>query len=183
MLEIYLCRHGETAWTVTGQHTGKTDLDLTDKGKEQAKNLRKKLEGIVFAKVFTSPLKRALSTCSGMNAEIQPLAVEWDYGDYEGLTTKEIQQKRAHWDLFKDGAPHGESLEQVGKRADQLLSIIRGFDGKIVLFSHGHFLRILAARFLDLEPKMGKIFALDVASLSILAYQRNQPVIALWNDC
>lgn len=181
MKKLYLCRHGETEWTLSGQHTGRTDIALTPKGLEQAEHLRKRLYGISFEKVFTSPRKRAMQTCQGLHAVVEPLAVEYDYGDYEGLTTEEILKKDPSWNLFQDGAPGGETLEQVGKRADQLLKKMEAYQGNVGLFSHGHFLRVLAARFLGLAPEQGKLFLLSVASVSILSYERNQPAIALWN--
>jgi len=180
--QLYLCRHGETEWTLTGQHTGKTDLELTKKGESQGALLRKRLEEVTFEKVFTSPLKRAVQTCGRKDAIIEPLAVEYDYGDYEGLTTEEIHQKNSSWNLLEDGAPNGESPEQAGKRADQLLEKLTQYGGKIALFSHGHFLRILAARYLGLKPASGKLFQLNVASLSILGYEKQQPSIVLWNE-
>ena len=182
MVQIYLCRHGETEWSRSGQHTGKTDIPLTPHGLEEAVQLRAKLGTIHFSKVLSSPKVRALATCEGMHPEIERLAVEWDYGDYEGLTSTQIHAKDPHWDLFRDGAPHGESPEQVGKRADQLLEKIKSSKGKIAIFSHGHFLRVFTARFLGLEPDKARLFALSVASLSILSYERDQPIILLWNS-
>lgn len=181
-MELYLCRHGETEWTLSGQHTSKTDISLTDEGRQQAELLRKRLVGIEFEKVFTSPRKRSIETCNGMDAQVDENLVEWDYGDYEGLTREQIHQKNAVWNLFVDGAPQGESPEQVGRRADQFLENIREYKGKIAVFSHGHFLRVLAARFLGLEPEVGDIFLVSVASISVLGYDRGQPVVILWNS-
>lgn len=182
MDEFYLCRHGETEWTLSGQHTGETDIPLTEKGRVQAANLRKRLKNIPFEKVFSSPRKRALATCEGLNPIVEPLAAEWDYGDYEGLTSAEIHKKNPKWDLFTDGAPGGESPEQIGKRADLLLDKISQYKGKIALFSHGHFLRVLAARYLGLEAKEARLFLLSVASVSILGTEKQQPVVSLWNE-
>lgn len=181
-MELYLCRHGETAWTVSGQHTGVTDIPLTEKGLAQAAALRKRLEKVHFEKVFTSPKKRAMATCEGMHAIVEPLAVECNYGDYEGLTTKEIREKNPTWNLFKDGTPNGESLQELGQRADKLLEKLSQYHGKVALFSHGHFLRALTARYLKLDPEYAKLFLLSVASLSILSHERGNPAIALWNE-
>jgi len=185
---IYLARHGETAWSLTGQHTGLTDLPLTERGERNAQRLGKRLTGLVFAKVFTSPLQRAARTCElagfGPMAEVDSNLVEWNYGEYEGLTTPQIEGKRPGWQLFRDGCPRGESPEQVGQRADRVLSRLRGIQGKILVFSSGHFLRVLAARWLGLEPAAGKYFMLKTASLSGLGYEHNPslPVIEFWDD-
>ena len=178
-MELYLCRHGETEWTVSGKHTGKTDLPLTAEGERQAAALRERLRGIHIDAVFTSPRKRAKSTCEGMHAVADPLLVEWDYGDYEGLTSAEIGPA---WDLFTQGAPGGETPLQVAGRADQFLKTVSRYKGKVAIFSHGHFLRMLAARFLGLAPEMGNLFVLSVASLSILGFEKGRPAIILWND-
>ena len=157
---IYLARHGETAWSLTGQHTGRTDLPLTERGERNARRLGKRLTGRGFAKVFTSPLQRALRTCElagfGPVAKADPDLLEWNYGDYEGLTTLQIQAKRPGWQLFRDGCPGGESPDQVGQRADRVVSRLREFPGDALVFSSGHFLRVLAARWLGLEPAAGK---------------------------
>jgi len=185
---IYLARHGETTWSVTGQHTGLTDLALTERGERNAKRLGERLAGLLFAQVFTSPLQRAVRTCElagfGAAAEVNPDLVEWNYGDYEGLRTSEIRAKRPEWELFRDGCPNGESPEQVGARADRVLSRVRAVKGDVLIFSSGHFLRVFAARWLGLEPAAGKLFMLDVASLSTLGYEHDlcQPVIRFWND-
>lgn len=176
---IYLCRHGETEWTISGQHTSRTDISLTETGEMQAVELRKRLEGLHFDQVISSPRKRALQTCAGLNPIIDPLAQEWDYGDYEGLKDKDIQVKSPGWSLFKNGAPHGETPEQVGKRADALLSKLHGTS---VIFSHGHFLRVLAARFLGLPVEAGRYFYLSVATISILGFHRDQKCVKLWNS-
>lgn len=185
---IYLARHGETAWSVTGQHTGLTDLPLTERGERNALRLRQRLAGSVFAKVLTSPLQRAVRTCelAGFEAvaEVDPDLVEWNYGDYEGLRTAEIHAVRPGWQLFRDGCPNGESPQDVGARADRVVSDVRAFKGDVLIFSSGHFLRVLAARWLGLEPFAGKLFMLDTASLSALSYEHDlsSPAIRFWND-
>ena len=184
----YLARHGETAWSLTGQHTGLTDLPLTEHGEQNARALGERLVGLNFAKVFTSPLQRAARTCElagfGAVAEVDRDLVEWNYGEYEGLRTAEIQTERPDWRLFRDGCPEGESPDQVGARADCVLSRVRAFQGNVLVFSSGHFLRVLAARWLGLKPAAGRHFLLSTASLSALGYEHNlcQPVIQLWND-
>jgi broad specificity phosphatase PhoE len=185
---IYLARHGETAWSATGQHTGLTDLPLTKRGERNALRLRKRLAGFVFAEVFTSPLQRAVRTCElagfGAVAQRDRDLVEWNYGDYEGLRTSEIRAKRPGWQLFRDGCPNGESPQQIGARADRVVSRIRAIKGDVLIFSSGHFLRVFTARWLGLEPFVGKFFMLDVASLSGLSYEHDlsNPAIRFWND-
>ena len=185
---VYLGRHGETAWTITGQHTGRTDLPLTPNGERDAIRLGIRLKGMKFAKVLTSPLQRAAVTCDlagfGEVAVVDPDLVEWNYGDYEGLTTAEILAKRPDWQLFRDGCSGGESPEQVGARADRVIRKSRDVEGDVLIFSSGHILRVLAARWLGLEPAGGRFFILSTASLSALGYERvpSQPVIRLWND-
>src|SRR6266576_3446903 len=146
---LYPARHGETAWSVTGQHTGLTDLPLTGRGERNAQRLGKRLAGVAFAKVFTSPLKRASRTCElagfGGKAEADPDLVEWNYGDYEGLRTGEIHFSNPDWELFRDGCPNGESPEQVGARANRTANRVRPVEGNVLIFSSGHFLRVLAA--------------------------------------
>ncbi len=184
----YLARHGETAWSLTGQHTGLTDLPLTEHGEQNARALGERLVGLNFAKVFTSPLQRAARTCElagfGAIAEVDRDLVEWNYGQYEGRRTAEIYAERPDWQLFRDGCPGGESPDQVGARADCVLSRVRAFQGNVLVFSSGHFLRVLAARWLGLKPAAGRHFLLSTASLSALGYEHNlcQPVIQLWND-
>lgn len=182
MKQLYLCRHGETDWTISGQHTGTTDVKLTEKGSAQAKLLKKRLERVPFDAVFTSPLSRAKDTCDDPKAIIDPNLVEWNYGDYEGITSKEIQEKNPGWNLFKDGAPNGESIADVGKRADAFLKKAREYEGNVLAFSHGHFIRVIAARYLGLDASQGKIFLLSVAALCILGTDHKNPAIALWND-
>ena len=185
---IYLARHGETAWTLTGQHTGLTDLPLTERGERNAMRLGQRLAGSVFAKVLTSPLQRAVRTCElagfGAIAEVDPDLVEWNYGDYEGVRTAEIHAVRPGWQLFRDGCPNGESPQDVGARADRVISRVRAFKGDVLIFSSGHFLRVFAARWLGLEPFAGKVFMLDTASLSALSYEHDlsSPAIRFWND-
>jgi probable phosphoglycerate mutase len=185
---IYLARHGETAWSLTGQHTGLTDLPLTEHGERNARNLGERLRGLKFAKVFTSPLQRAARTCelAGFKAmaEVDRDLVEWNYGDYEGLRTIEILKTNPGWQLFRDGCPGGESPEQAGARADRVVNRVRAINGDVLIFSSGHFLRVLAARWLGLEPAAGKFFLLETASLSAVGYEHNlsQPVLRLWTD-
>jgi broad specificity phosphatase PhoE len=185
---IYLARHGETAWSLTGQHTGLTDLPLTERGERNARHLGERLRGLKFAKVFTSPLQRAVRTCelSGFKAaaDIDRDLVEWNYGDYEGRRTVEIRAERPDWQLFRDGCPGGESPEQIDVRADRVVNRVRAIVGDVLIFSSGHFLRVLTARWLGLEPFAGKFFSLDTASLSELGYERklSAPVIRLWNS-
>jgi len=184
----YLARHGETAWSLTGQHTGLTDLPLTERGERNARRLGERLARLPFAKVFTSPLQRAARTCElagfGSGAEVDRDLVEWNYGNYEGLRTTEIRAKRPDWLLFRDGCPGGETPDQVGARADHVVSRVREIKGDVLIFSSGHLLRVLAARWLGLEPAAGRIFMLNTASLSVLGYENSlsQPVIQLWND-
>ena len=185
---VYLARHGETAWTVTGQHTGLTDLPLTERGECNARRLRERLSGLTFTSVFASPLKRVMLTCElagfGSVAQIDRDLVEWNYGDYEGRRSVEIHAERPEWNLFRDGCPGGETPQQVGARADRVLQKIRSLPGDILLFSSGHFLRVLAARWLGLEPAAGRLFLLSTASLSALSYEHNlsEPAIRLWDD-
>jgi probable phosphoglycerate mutase len=185
---VYLARHGETAWSLSGQHTGLTDLPLTERGERNARCLGERLRGLTFAKVFTSPLARASRTCelAGFRgvAEVDRDLLEWNYGDYEGRRTVEIHARRPDWQLFRDGCPGGESPQQVGVRADHVVSRVRAIQGDVLLFSSGHFLRVLAARWLAIEPGAGRYFLLSTASLSALGYEHNlaQPVIRLWDD-
>jgi probable phosphoglycerate mutase len=185
---IYLARHGETAWSLTGQHTGLTDLPLTERGERNAQRLGKRLEGVAFAKVVTSPLQRAARTCElagfGGMAETDLNLIEWNYGDYEGLRSVEIREKDPNWQLFRDGCPNGESTAQVGARADLVLTRLRAVEGDVLVFSSGHFLRVLAARWLGLEPASGRYFMLRTASLSAIGYEntQSQPVIQFWDD-
>ncbi len=185
---IYLARHGETAWSLTGQHTGLTDLPLTEHGEANARALCGRLAGMNFSKVFTSPLQRARRTCElagfGAAAEIDRDLVEWNYGQYEGLTTAEIHARRPDWELFRDGCPGGETPEQVAARADSVVDRVRTIGANVLLFSSGHFLRVMAARWVALGVTAGKHLALDTASVSAVGYENKLtgPVIELWND-
>lgn len=185
---IYLARHGETAWSRDGRHTGVTDLPLTEQGERNAVKLRARLAGFVFAKVLTSPSQRAKRTCElagfGDVAEVDPALVEWNYGDYEGVRTADIRAKRPDWELFRDGCPNGESPAEIGARADRVVAGVRAITGNVLIFSSGHFLRVLAARWLRVEPFIGKYLMLDTASLSALSYEHDlrDPAIRFWNN-
>jgi probable phosphoglycerate mutase len=185
---VYLARHGETAWTLSGQHTGLTDLPLTERGERNARRLMERLRGVSFTRVFTSPLQRAKRTCElagfGAMAGIDQDLVEWNYGEYEGRLTADIHKERPGWQLFRDGCPGGESPGEVGARADHAINRVRAIQCNVLLFSSGHFLRVLAARWLGLEPGAGRYFLLSTASLSALSYEHNlsQPAIRLWDD-
>ena len=185
---LHLIRHGETAWSLSGRHTGRTDLSLTKQGEQNALRLGERLRAIRFDRVFTSPRRRALQTCElaglGTSAAIDPDLAEWDYGDYEGLCTAEIHKARPAWNLFCDGCPGGEMPAQVSERADRLLARLQVLDGSIALFTHGHFGRVLAARWVGLPLSSARNFLFDPASRSILGYEhgdRTMPAIALWN--
>jgi probable phosphoglycerate mutase len=183
-----LARHGETAWNLTGRHMGRIDLPLTEQGEHNARRLGERLRGLTFAKVFTSPLQRASRTCelAGFKAaaRVDPDLLEWDYGAYEGKTIEEILKERQGWQMFRDDCPGGESAAQIVARADRVVSRVQAIDGNVLLFSHGHFLRVLAARWLGLASEAGKFFVLSTASLSALGYEcnRSQPAIRLWDD-
>ena len=186
--EFYLARHGETAWTLSHQHTGRTDIPLTPRGERNARALGDRLRGMEFAAVFTSSLERARHTAElagfGGNAQADPDLMEWDYGQYDGKTSAEIHQENPGWSLFRDGCPGGESVAAVGARADRVLARLRSLQGRVLLFGHGHFFRVLSARWLRLPPADGALFYLSTASLSILGYEhsRDEPVTRLWND-
>jgi len=186
---VYLARHGETAWTVSRQHTGLTDLPLTERGERTARRLEERLSGLTFAAVLTSPLQRAARTCelAGFKAvaEVDQDLVEWDYGQYEGRRTAEIRAERRDWELFRDGCPGGESPQQVSVRADRIVKRVRAVSGNVLIFTSGHFMRVLATRWLGLEPSVNcKFFMLSTASLSALGYEHDvtRPVIRLWNE-
>src|SRR2546423_836657 len=186
---IYLARHGETAWSLTGQHTGLTDLPLTERGERNARQLGERLRGLTFAKVYTSPLQRAARTCElagfGAVAEVDRDLVEWDYGQYEGRRTAEIRAERPDWELFRDGSPGGESPAQAAARADRVASRVRAVPGEVLLFSSGHFIRVLATRWIGLEATVNATrFLISTASLSAVGYENelSRPVIRLWND-
>jgi probable phosphoglycerate mutase len=186
---VYLARHGQTAWSITGQHTGLTDLPLTEVGERIARRLGERLKGLPLAKVFTSPLQRASRTCElagfGAVGEVDPDLVEWDYGEYEGRRTAEIRLERPGWQLFRDGCPGGESPKQVHERASRVVIRLRAVAGDVLLFSSGHFIRMLAACWIGVEnPINAAAFMLSTASLSALGYEHelSRPVIRLWND-
>jgi broad specificity phosphatase PhoE len=185
---VYLARHGETAWTLSGQHTGLTDVPLTERGEQDARRLGDRLRGLSFAQVLTSPLQRASRTCElagfGSAAAQDRDLLEWNYGRYEGRTSADIHKERPDWDLFRDGCPDGEKAADVGARVDRVITRARAAQGDVLLFSSGHVLRVLAARWLGLEPGGGRYFLLATASLSVLGYEHNrsQPVIRLWDD-
>ena len=187
-LQLYLIRHGETAWSITGQHTGFTDIALTAHGEDEARALAPRLRTIHFTKILTSPLRRAQQTCElaglGAEAETEPDLVEWNYGDYEGQRSVDIHGERPGWNVWRDGCPHGETPANISDRADRLLVHLRELSGNVALFSHGQFGAALAARWIGLAVIDAQHFALSPASISILAHEANHPkvaVIALWN--
>jgi probable phosphoglycerate mutase len=185
---IYLARHGETAWTISGQHTGRTDIPLTERGERNARRLGERLRGMSFGTVLTSPLQRASRTCAlaGFGPVVRPDGdlLEWDYGEFEGRTTAEIRAADPDWDLFRDGCPGGEKPGDIGARADCVIGHIREGRGDVLIFSSGHFLRVFAARWLGLEPAAGRYFLLGTASLSALSYEHtlSSPAIRFWDD-
>jgi len=187
--DLYVVRHGETEWSLSGQHTGLTDLPLTGSGEEQVRRLEPRLTATSFVKVLSSPLQRAMRTCElagyGSAVEADCDLVEWNYGDFEGKTRPEILARRPDWLIFRDGCPNGESPGDIGVRADSVLSRIREVNGNVLVFSSGHFLRVLMARWLGLEPSGGRYFKLGTATLSVLGYDHNnraEPVIRLLNE-
>jgi broad specificity phosphatase PhoE len=185
---VFLARHGETAWTISGQHTGLTDIPLTERGERNARRLGERLKGLTFAKVFSSPLRRARRTCElagfGDRAEIDPDLVEWNYGKYEGKTTAEIHKDQPNWNIFRDGCPGGESVAEIGARAGRVITRLRKIDADVLLFSSAHILRVLAGCWLGLGAAGGKNFVLTTATLSMLGYEHNrgEPAVRLWND-
>ena len=188
LLQLYLIRHGETEWALSGKHTGLTDIPLTANGENEARELAKHLQDIQFAKVLTSPLQRARQTCELVGLDkvsiIEPDLAEWNYGDYEGKRSVDIKRKRPDWNIFRDGCPHGEMPAQVSERADRLIACLRSINGTIALFSHGQFGAVMAARWIGLPLIEAQHFQLDTASLSILRFNPHHPevpVIALWN--
>jgi broad specificity phosphatase PhoE len=186
MREIVLVRHGETEWSLTGRHTGRTDLPLTPAGRRQAEVLGRQLGERGFVRVLTSPLRRAVDTCAlaglGERAEVSPELTERDYGRYEGRTIADIQSDRPGWSLWAHGAPGGETAADVGTRVDRLLSDVEAVDGPVVVFAHGHLLRVLTARWLSLPPEQGRLFALATAAVSVLGFERDTPVVVHWNQ-
>jgi len=184
--QVVLVRHGQTEWSVSGQHTGGTDIPLTDEGERQAEALGARLRSWRFALVLTSPLARALDTCrlAGAvgDAEVSDDLREWEYGDYEGRRTADVREERPGWDLWVDGAPNGETVDEVGRRADRVIERARAVDGDVVLFAHGHLLRVLAARWIGLPAADGRLLALATASMSVLGWERETAVIERWNE-
>jgi probable phosphoglycerate mutase len=183
-LELYLIRHGATEWSENGRHTGTTDLSITELGKKQAELLKNRLQKQKFSKVFCSPLKRALETCKicGYNPTINQDLEEWNYGEYEGLTSEQISEKDPGWNLFKQGAPGGESPEQMVQRAHHFLHQVHSLEGKVAIFSSAHFLRVFATQWLGLSYTLGRSLFLSPGSISILGYERLDRVIICWND-
>jgi broad specificity phosphatase PhoE len=184
--ELVLVRHAETEWSRAGRHTGRTDVPLTDRGREVARALGPLLRPWRFAKVLCSPLGRARETCElaglGRQAELHDELMEWDYGDYEGITTAEIRSRRPEWNLWRDGCPGGERAEDVGARADRVIAEARGVDGDVAMFAHGHVLRVLGARWVGLEPPAGALLALSTAALCVLGSEHATSVLWRWND-
>jgi probable phosphoglycerate mutase len=185
---LFLTRHGDTAWTESKQHTGRTDLPLLERGEEHARQLGGQLARYSFTRVLTSPLQRASKTCElagyGAVAQVDPDLVEWDYGRFEGLRTDEILREQPGWELFRDGCPGGESPGDVAARADRFIAKVRGASGDALAFSSGHMIRMIAARWLGLPPPAGRYFLCRPASVGVLAFEhrnRDEPVLALWN--
>jgi broad specificity phosphatase PhoE len=187
-VRVYLVRHGETAWSLTGQHTGRNDIPLTPKGEEDARKLGPRLRTRRFAAVFSSPLQRAKRTCElagyGDRAQVLPDLMEWNYGEYEGVTGTDIRARRPGWNLFRDGCPGGERLADVLARVDRVLPLLRAVTGDAVVFAHGHLLRVLATRWVGLPPDAGMKLSIDAASVSILLRDppSGEPVLERWND-
>ncbi|WP_454848400.1 histidine phosphatase family protein [Rhizobium binxianense] len=186
--EIHLVRHGETEWSLSGRHTGRSDIPLTTNGEEAARRLAGRLQGLSFSAVWSSPSQRARNTCAlagfGEGAVIKPDLSEWDYGAYEGITTKEILARRPGWRLFRDGCPDGEAAADIGARADRIVAELRAAAAPVLIFSSSHFLRVLAARWLGLPPEDGARLVLDTASISVVGYEHDltEPVIRRWNQ-
>ena len=184
--EVVVVRHGETEWSRSGRHTGRTEVPLTELGRAQAEAVGAAFRNRDFALVLTSPLGRAFETCRlagfGDRAVQRDDLMEWDYGAYEGLTTAEIREARPGWTLWRDGVPDGEAIEQVGERVDRVLDEIRSLGGDALLFAHGHVLRVLTARWLGLDPAAGRLFALGPATISTLGHERETAVVQLWNQ-
>jgi probable phosphoglycerate mutase len=184
--QVVLVRHGETEWTKDGRHTGRTDIPLTDRGRQQARELGPELQPWHFALVLASPLQRTRETCQlagyQREAQLRPDLVEWDYGSYDGKTRQQILEQRPNWSLWRDGGPGGETAAEVGHRADRIIKEIRATSGDVLVFSHGHFLRVMTARWLDQAPEAGRFYALGTAALSVLGYEHDDPVIQRWNQ-
>ena len=185
-LRLVLVRHGETEWSRDGRHTGTTDIALTERGVAQAERIRSQLADFEIARVLSSPLSRALETCRlagfGDRVETREELREWDYGDYEGVTTAEIHARRPGWALWRDGCPNGEQPADVGARADRLLGELAGSSGDVALFGHGHMLRVVCARWLELPPAEGARFVLETATLSVLGWEHDWHAIRVWNS-
>lgn len=184
--QVVLVRHGQTEWSVSGRHTGRTDVPLTDVGREKAAQLGGPLSAWRFASVLTSPMSRAIETCRlaglGDGALVTEDLSEWDYGEYEGRRTIDIRKDRPGWDLWVDGVIGGETVEEVGRRADRVIAAALAVDGDVALFAHGHILRIVGARWIDLPPAAGRRLALATASVSVLGWERDTPVLERWNE-
>lgn len=182
--QVVLVRHGDTEWSRNGRHTGLTDIPLTEEGRRHARLAGERLRGLRFALVLTSPLQRAVETCrlAGFDGAVRQDLREWDYGEYEGRRTVDIRKERPGWSLWRDGVPGGETLDQVAHRADRVVEEVGAVEGDVAVFAHGHVLRVLATRWLGLNPRQGCLFALDPATISILGYERETPVIRLWNE-
>lgn len=187
--KIYLVRHGETLWSISGKHTGLSDIPLTPQGEYNAKQIAHRLNKLTFKKILSSPLQRAVKTGELAGFEnrftLDPDLLEWNYGDYEGMTTAEIHQKNPNWFIFRDGCPQGESPSEIASRCDIMIQKLQAIDGDILIFAHAHILRMLTTRWLGLEPSDGRLYFLNTGSLSILGYEHNnvnEPVIRLWND-
>jgi broad specificity phosphatase PhoE len=183
--QFYLIRHGETEWARDGRHTGRTDIPLTETGREQAGFLQPIFEDVTFETILSSPLHRALETAklAGLSHRVELVddLREWDYGDYEGITTAQIRQKVPDWTIWSHGCPHGESAADVGKRADRVVARLQQATGHVAIFSHGHFLRVLVARWIDQPPECGRHFLLGTSTLSILGFEHEYPAIKTWN--
>ena len=184
-MNVFAIRHGETAWSLSGQHTGTTDIPLTENGRRLAERIRPALAGKAFALVLCSPMQRARDTCElaglGAAAISEPDLVEWNYGRYEGLTSKQIHEDRPGWLVFRHGCPDGESPEQVGARVDRVIARARAAAGDVALFAHGHVLRALAARWIGLPASAGQHFLLDTGTLCVLGFYRDVPAVRVWN--
>ncbi len=184
--EVMLVRHAETEWSRDGRHTGRSDIPLTEQGRAAAAALAPRLRERRFALVLVSPLRRARETCElcGLGAQARPSEqlLEWDYGDYEGLTTAQIHAARPGWSLWRDGCPGGESAADVGARADRVIAQLEHVDGDVAVFSHGHMLRVLGARWIALEPAQGGRLGLSTGGICVLGHERCTPILARWND-
>jgi broad specificity phosphatase PhoE len=180
---LVLLRHGATEWSLSGQHTGRTDIGLLDQGREQAKLAGQTLRNLSFALVLASPLRRAAETCAlaGFEGEPEPDLMEWDYGSYEGLTSAQIREGRPGWTLWGDGVVDGERVADVGRRVDRVIERARSAGGDVLCVAHGHVLRVLTARWLGLPPVGGRMFSLDAGAVSLLGQEHEAPVVLRWN--